>query len=300
MSQKLDSQFLVGSFPPLVTPFHNEEVDYEEYGKLVATQSAAGSNGVVVTGTTGEPSSLTVRERIRLYEVAVEASGRGTLVIAATGTQSFAETKLLTMSAEAAGADGVMVVTPYYVKPPQRALVQFYKEVCKTTSLPVLGYHIPGRTGVRMEPETVEAVFYEADNFVGIKHSSYDLVWVTEVIARCGSDFRMLVGVEELSMPMLAIGACGLVNAAANVVPEMIKSLYSAVAVGHLQTARQLHYDMYPINSAVFWDTNPIAVKYMMFRLGLLSSYQVRPPLLPATEELQTRLRTLLEDMGLT
>ena len=285
---------LRGSYPPLVTPFHDGEVDLDAYANLVEHQVAEGSHGIVVNGTTAEPSTLTTEERARLVTVAVEAAAGRIPVVAATGSQSHAETVWLTEQATEAGADAVLIVTPYYLKPPQRGLVEFFADVGGRTDLPVLLYHIPGRTAVAVTVETVEAIAERLPSFVGMKHAVNDLGFVSDVLPRVGKGFRIFVGLEELSLPMLAVGATGLMNAVGNLVPGKVAALYDAVAAGSLEQARAIHDQLYELNRSVFYDTNPIPMKYMMRRLGLLPANEHRLPMVPADAALEARLDDVL------
>lgn len=290
---------LVGSFPPLITPFVDGDVDYDTYARLIHWHVREGSHGVVVTGTTGEPSTLTLDERSRLVATAVEAAAGRIEVVAATGTESLPATLELSRRAVDAGASALLVVTPYYSKPPQRALVDYFDAVGQMTELPLLMYHIPGRTGINVDPDTVADIADRIDSFVGVKHSAYDLLWLTEVLASTPDGFRVFVGVEELSFPMLAVGATGLVNAAANVAPARIAHLYDLVRVGDLAAARAEHFALFKLNQAVFWDTNPIAVKFLMRHLGHIENNDHRLPMVPATAQLERRLVALAHDLAL-
>lgn len=296
---ELAHDFLRGSYPPLVTPFRNGEVDLDTFASLVEYQIAGGSHGITVNGTTAEPSTLTIEERDRLVRVAVDVAAGRVPVVAATGSQSHAETVWLTGQAADAGADAVLVVTPYYVKPPQRGLVEYYRDLGARTDLPLLVYHIPGRTAVEVLPETLEQIAAAAPTFVGMKHAVNDLGYVTDARRRLGDAFRIFVGLEELSLPMLAVGATGMMNAVANVAPAEIAALYEAVASGDLDGALKRHDALFELNRAVFWDTNPTPIKYLMRRLGLLPSNEHRLPMMPATPELEARLDALIERTGL-
>jgi 4-hydroxy-tetrahydrodipicolinate synthase len=296
----LDDRFLRGSYPPLITPFKDGAVDYETYAALVEYQIAEGSHGIVVNGTTSEPSTLTAEERARLVRVAVEASRRRIPVVAATGSQSHAETVWLTEQAVSAGADAVLVVTPYYIRPPQRGLVEYFVDVGRRTALPFLIYHIPGRAAVSVELDTMERIAERLPTLVGIKQAVNDLGFVSQLLDRFGPEFRVFVGLEELSFPMLAIGASGLMNAVGNLAPRKVARLYEAVARGALDEARRLHYELFELNRAVFWDTNPIPIKYMMKRLGLIAANEHRLPMVPAEKALAVRLDAVLERAKLT
>ncbi len=291
---RLEHSFLRGSYPPLVTPFRSGEVDYETYASLVERQIQEGSHGIVVNGTTGEPSTLTVQERNRLVEVAVKAARGRIPVVAATGSQSHAESVELTLAAEKAGAAAVLVVTPYFIRPPQRGLVEYYLDVGRRTDLPLLIYHIPGRAAVDLKAETIAQIADGLPTLVGIKHAANDLGLVTALLTKLGPDFRVFVGLEELSFPMLAVGASGLMNAVGNLAPRRIADLYRAVAEGDLEEARRLHESLFELSQAIFFDTNPIPIKYMMMRMGLLPTEEHRLPMVRATSELAERLDGVL------
>jgi 4-hydroxy-tetrahydrodipicolinate synthase len=295
----LADDLLRGSYPPLVTPFRDGEVDYDAYASLVERQISGGSHGITVNGTTAEPSTLTMQERDELVRVAVEVADGRVPVVAATGSQSHAETAALTVHAAAVGADAVLIVTPYYVKPPQRGLVEYYRDLGARTALPLLVYHIPGRTAVDVPPATLEQIAEAAPTFVGLKHAVNDLGYVSDVRRRLGDDVRIFVGLEELSLPMLAVGATGLMNAVGNVAPAEVAALYESVAAGDLEAARKQHDALFELNQAVFWDTNPIPIKYLLKRLGVLPTNEHRLPMMPATRELEARLDDLLQRSGL-
>jgi 4-hydroxy-tetrahydrodipicolinate synthase len=291
---------LRGSYPPVVTPFRDGRVDVETFALLVERQVRLGSHGIVVAGTTGEPSSLTVAERAELLRVAVKVVARRIPIVAATGSQSLAETVELTLQAEQAGADAVLVVTPYYIRPPQAGLIEYFVEVGRRTSLPLLIYHIPGRAAVSVTVDTVARIADRLPSLVGIKHAVNDLEFVSEVLARCGRDFRVFCGLEALSLPMLVVGGAGVMNAVGNLVPDRVAALCEAVASGRLTDARRLHDELFELNQAIFFDTNPIPLKYMMARLGLLPSPEVRLPLVPIGDDARRhRLDEVLRRAGL-
>src|SRR5262249_237114 len=287
---KLESNFLRGSYTPVVTPFRDGKIDFDKYAELIERQVREGSHGVVVNGTTAEPSSLTILERCELVKVAVEASGRRIPVVAATGSQSLAETIELTERSEQAGADAVLVVTPYYIKPPQRGLAEYFVEIGKRTSLPVMIYHIPGRAAVSISAATVAGIAERLPNLVGLKHAANDLEFLTQTLLLLRPAFPIFCGLEALSLTMLVIGAAGLMNAVGNLAPTRVAALYDTVASSDLQKARELHYELFELNQAIFLDTNPIPVKYMMWRMGLLENAEVRLPLLELTGEQKRRL----------
>jgi 4-hydroxy-tetrahydrodipicolinate synthase len=274
---RLDTNALKGSFPPVVTPFKDDgSVDYDTYAKLIDFHAKGGSAGVVVTGTTGEPSVLTPDERTELLKVAIRAANKRIQVVAATGTQNHADTVTMTTAAEKAGADALLIVTPYFIRPPQRGLEAYYLDLCRRTDLPVMIYHIPGRAAVNVTAETVARIADAAPNLVGIKHAVNELALVSDLIAKLGTEFRIHVGLEDLSFPMVCLGAHGLMNAVGNLLPGKVQELYAATARGDLARGRALHYELWELNQAIFFDTNPIPMKYMMLRMGL--SAQRKPP----------------------
>jgi 4-hydroxy-tetrahydrodipicolinate synthase len=296
---KLPKNFLRGSIPPLITPFKNGKVDYDAYAGLVEFQVKNGSHGILITGTTSEPSTLTVAERDRCVDVAVEASRGKIPIVAATGSQSMVESLALQQHAEAAGADALLIVTPYYIRPPQRGLVAYYTELAKQTRLPWMIYHIPGRAAVAVTLDSLTELNKKCPNFVGMKHAVDDLDFVSQCLDRFGMDFRIFVGLEDLSFPMMAVGACGLMNAVGNLMPRQLARMCEAVWKGDLNNARKIHYQLFEINQAVFYDTNPIPMKYMMKRLGIIPRNEHRFPMVPATKKLEKRLDGVLRRAGL-
>lgn len=290
---------LKGSIPPLVTPFRGGAVDLDAYGRLVEWQVEGGSHGVLVNGTTSEPASLTTDERNRTVDTAVAAAAGRIPVVAATGSQSLWETRLLTDHAVEAGADALLIVTPYYTRPPQRGMVEYYLEITRDVPVPWMIYHIPGRTAVSVTVETVTEIKEKSPNFVGMKHASPDLDFVSDCLDAVGDDFRIFVGLEHLSFPMMTVGACGLMNAVGNIRPGDLAEMCEAVWAGDLVAGRALHRKLHEVNKAVFFDINPIPMKYMMKRLGILPDNEHRLPIVPATPELERRLDGVLARAGL-
>jgi len=290
---------LKGSIPPLATPFRNGEVDYDAYARIVEFHIENGSHGLLVNGTTAEPATLTLDERNRLVDVAVKVARNRVPVVAATGSQSLAETQALTEHAAKAGADALLIVTPYYTRPPQRGLVRYYLELARISDLPWMVYHIPRRTAVTVTIETLKELREQSRTFVGMKHAVNDLDFASECLGTLGQDFKIFVGLEELSFPMMAVGACGIMNAAANVYPKALSEMCEAIWTGNLVMAQSLHHKLFDLNRSVQFDTNPIPVKYMMKRLGLLANNEHRLPMAPALPELEKRLDEVLLRTGL-
>lgn len=294
-----DLEKIKGSIPPVVTPFRNGDVDFQAYAGLIDFQITEGSHGVLVNGTTAEPSTLTVAERNRLVDIAVETANGKVPIVAATGSQSLAETEVLTRHAVNAGVDALLIVTPYYIRPPQRGLIEYYLSLASQHEVPWMIYHIPGRTAVSVTLDTMCELRDKSAHFVGMKHAVNDLGFVTECFAALGDDFKIFVGLEELSFPMMTIGACGLMNAVGNLRPDVLSKMCEAVWQSDLQSGRDLHQRLLEVNQAVFYDTNPIPIKYMMKKLGLMPTNEHRLPMVPATPELEKKLDAVLERAGL-
>jgi len=292
------SQALKGSIPPVITPFSDNEIDLASYKKLIEFHIEEGSHGILVNGTSAEPSTLTVKERNQLVDVAIVTANKSVPIVAATGSQSLLETKALTYHAVAAGADALLIVTPYYIKPPQRGIIEYYIEVTKDVDIPWMIYHIPGRAAVSITLETIKELKERSPNFAGMKHAVNDLGFVSRCLATF-PDFKIFVGLEELSFPELAIGAVGLMNAVGNLRPHILAEMCQAVWDNDLEKGKALHHQLFELNESVFYDTNPIPIKYMMKRMGLLLSNEHRLPMSPATPELEKRLDGVLERAGL-
>src|SRR5690606_20962467 len=199
------------------------------------------THGILVNGTTAEPSTLTLGERNELVTLAVRTAAGRVPVVAATGSQSLAESRKLTEHAVDAGADALLIVTPYYVRPPQRGLVAYYLELAHGHGVPWMIYHIPGRTAVSVTLDTVKALKDQSEHFVGMKHAVNDLGFASECLHALGTDFKIFVGLEELSFPMMAVGACGLMNAVGNLQPATLAAMCDAVRDNDFGTARELH-----------------------------------------------------------
>lgn len=282
---KLDPGFLRGSYTPLVTPFRNGKVDFDRFTRLIERQIREGSHGIVVAGTTGEATSLSIQEREELFRTSVRTTAGRIPVVAGTGSGSYEETLELTAQAEKAGVDALLIVTPYYIRPPQGGMVEYFTRIASRTRLPLMIYHIPGRAAVSITAETVARIAEQAPNLAGLKHAVHELDLVSELLARLGSEFRIFCGLESLSLPMLAVGAAGVMNAVGNLDPARVAALCNAAASGNWDQARKLHFELFPLAQAIFLDTNPIPLKYMMSRLGLLDSPEVRLPLIALNGE---------------
>jgi 4-hydroxy-tetrahydrodipicolinate synthase len=293
-----DLSKLKGSIPPLITPFSSSAVDYEAYAGLVEFQIKKGSHGILVNGTTSEPSTLTTEERNKIVDMAISTNNGRLPIVAATGSQSLAESKILTRHAAEAGADALLIVTPYYIRPPQRGLIEYYLDVMDGIDVPWMIYHIPGRTAVSVTLDSVKELKDRSPNFVGMKHAANDLAFVSECLGAF-PDYLVFVGLEELSFPEMAIGAVGLMNAVGNLRPDLLSEMCEAVWDNDLTRGKKIHQRLLEINQSVFYDTNPIPIKYMMKRLGIIPKNHHRLPMMPAEPALEKRLDGVLERAGL-
>jgi len=290
---------LKGSFVPLVVPFDEGAVDFEAYANLCECQIAKGSDGLLVNATSGEPTTLTLEERARLVEVARDTAAGRVPVVAGTASQSHAETVTLIERYQSLDVDAVLVVTPYYCSPPQRALIAYFADVTSRTDKPVLIYHIPGRAAVRLTADTLVAIKDRAENLVGLKNTDADMAMVTDVLRRLGDDFRIFSGAEAVTLPMLALGAVGAMLSASNIVPDKVARLCALHAEGDSEGARALNETLSELFDAISFEPAPIPTKYMTRRVGAIPTNEHRLPLMAASEELEARLDEVLRRVGL-
>jgi 4-hydroxy-tetrahydrodipicolinate synthase len=292
-----DPTSIRGAITPLVTPFHADgALDLEAVGQLVEWQLAEGSHGISVGGSTGEPTSQTVAERIAVMRVAAAAVDDRVPFLPATGTARIDETLELTAEAERLGAAAALVVTPYYGRPTQEGLFAWYSTVASTfPDLPLIVYNVPFRAAVDIAPETVGRLRRAHENIVGIKETTRDFEHVSHVLAECGTDFIALSGIELLCYPMLVLGGAGHLSCVGNFAPRPVAELYDAFAEGDHERARRLHYELHPLVEAAFIETNPAPAKLAMELLGLLPSSFARPPLAPLSQANRRRVAEILD-----
>jgi 4-hydroxy-tetrahydrodipicolinate synthase len=286
-----------GSIVAIVTPFKKGRLDEQALGNLVEWQIAQGTDGIVPCGTTGESATLTHEEHNRVIEIAVEAANGRVPVIAGTGSNSTAEAIQITQHAKKVGADAALLITPYYNKPTQEGLYLHYKAVAEKVALPIVLYNIPGRTCVNLLPETVERLS-KIKNIVAIKEGASSIAQVCEIIERCGDKMTVLSGDDGLTLPMLAVGAKGVITVTANIEPAGMAMMMDAFEKGDLERAKQLHYQMYPLFSILFIETNPIPVKTALALMGKTSG-ELRLPLCPMGEDNLEKLKKHLKEYGL-
>jgi 4-hydroxy-tetrahydrodipicolinate synthase len=280
-------------FTALVTPFRDGRLDENAYRELVRSQTAAQIEGLIVCGSTGETPALTAEERDRLLDLALElCRGTTTQVWVGTGTNSTQDSIERTRRAEERGAQGAMIVAPFYNKPTQEGLYQHFARVAEATRLPLIAYNVPGRTGVNVLPETVARVA-GLGRYAAIKEASGSLDQVSDLRALC--DLTVLSGDDSLTLPMLALGATGVVSVVSNLLPEAVRRLVTRWEAGDVEGARREHYALLPVFRAAFWETNPAPIKMLLHLDGRMTP-ETRLPLVPASAALRPRLEAVLRE----
>jgi len=286
-----------GAITAIVTPFKDNRVDEEAFRELIEFQIAGGIDGIVPCGTTGESSTLSHEEHDRVIEIVIDAVKKRVPVIAGTGSNSTDEALRLTRHAYEAGADGALMVCPYYNRPTQEGLYQHFKIIAETIPIPIVPYNIPGRTGVNLLPETV-ARLSKIDNIVGIKEASGSLRQMNDVVSLCGDDFAVLSGDDYFTLPLLLLGGKGVVSVISNVAPADMAALIDSFTAGDIKRARQLHDKMVPLIDALFLETNPVPVKAALAVMGKIS-YDVRLPLYKMSDGNYEKLKNAMRNYGL-
>ncbi|OPY69060.1 MAG: 4-hydroxy-tetrahydrodipicolinate synthase [Syntrophorhabdus sp. PtaU1.Bin050] len=289
---------LKGIYTALVTPFKNYDVDEETLKRLIELQLKGGADGIVPCGTTGEAATLSYEEHVRVVELAVKYVNGAVPVVAGTGSNSTKETIELTESAKKAGANMCLLTTPYYNKPTQEGLYRHYKKVAEDVDMPLVLYNIPGRTGINMIPETV-AKLAEIPNIIGIKEASGSLVQVAEIDRLARGKITIMSGDDNLFLPMMSVGAVGVISVVSNVMPAELKALYRAfLEEKNIGKAKELNSGLLPLMQAMFVETNPIPVKETLYHMGLIEK-EFRLPLCPLSEGSSRFLKDVLKGYGL-
>ncbi|HWN83003.1 MAG TPA: 4-hydroxy-tetrahydrodipicolinate synthase [Candidatus Udaeobacter sp.] len=284
-----------GATAAIVTPFRGGQLDGPALRAVTRHLLAGGIDGIVVVGSTGEGATLTPEERRRALELVLEEAKGRAFVIAGTGTNATDSTIQLTRSAKEAGADGVMLVTPYYNKPTPDGIVRHFEAVARAVELPIIAYNVPSRTGMNLTPATA-ARLARIPQVVAIKEAAGSLDQTTELVL--GSSLTVIAGDDSLTVPMMAVGAKGVISVVANLIPGDVKALVSAMAKGDYETARRLHLRLYPLTKAMFIETNPGPVKHALALLGLVKD-ELRLPLVPVSEATGREIEGALRSYGL-
>jgi 4-hydroxy-tetrahydrodipicolinate synthase len=288
---------LKGAITAIVTPFKNGLVDEEAYRALVERQINEGIHGIVPCGTTGESATLSHGEHKQVVEICIDQVKKRVPVIAGTGSNNTAESLELTRHAEAAGADYALMITPYYNKPTQEGLYQHYKTVAGATKIPIVVYNVPGRTSLNLLPETM-ARLATIPHVVGLKDATGDLKQGAKTLELCGEKITVLSGDDFTVLPLLAIGGKGVISVVSNVTPADMAGMCNAFFKGDLEGARKIHYKMWPLMEAMFYETNPTPAKTALKLMGKITG-EVRQPLCSMSAANEEKLRGVLKNYGL-
>lgn len=286
-----------GAIVAIVTPFKNGQIDEEALRNLIEFQIQNGTDAIVPCGTTGESSTLSHEEHNRVVEITIDAVRKRVPVIAGTGSNSTDEAYHLTKHAYDMGADGAMMVCPYYNRPTQEGLYEHFRVIAESVPIPIVVYNIPGRTGVNLMPETV-ARLSKISNIVGIKEASGSLKQMQDVISLCPSDFNVVSGDDFFTLPLLLLGGKGVISVVSNVAPADMSSMIDAFQKGDIAEARRLHYKMTPLVDALFLETNPVPVKAALSMMGKIN-YEVRLPMCKMSEANYEKLKNVMKNYGL-
>jgi len=287
-----------GSCVALVTPMKDGRIDEEKLRELVEWHVREGTQALVPCGSTGEAATLKQEEYLRVLRAVVDQSKKRLPVIAGVSGNATWKVSEIFQEVAGLGVDAALVLVPYYNKPTQGGLLEHFKVVARSAKLPIVVYNIPGRTGVNLLPATLVRLARECSNIVAVKEASGNLDQVSEIVGTAPSGFVVLSGDDSLTLPMMSVGARGVVSVVANILPKDTSQLCRAYLDGCLQEAQKLHGKLYPVIKALFIETNPIPVKAAMEFLGLCRS-EIRLPLTPLSPESQKKLVPVLEDYGL-
>ncbi|MEE8330078.1 MAG: 4-hydroxy-tetrahydrodipicolinate synthase [Thermodesulfovibrionia bacterium] len=285
-----------GSIVAIVTPFKNGKVDEKALNDLIEWHISEGTNAVVPCGTTGESATLDYDEHYRVIELTVNAVKGRVPVIAGTGANSTDETIMMTEKAKKLGADGALLVTPYYNKPTQEGLYRHYKKIAEEVDIPIVLYNVPSRTGINLLPQTVERLS-EIKNIVGIKEATGDMKQVSEVIRLCGDKITVVSGDDFTTLPLMALGGKGAISVSANVAPRDVADMCRAWEEGNIEQARRLHFRLEPLNQAMFIETNPLPAKTALNMMGKIQE-EFRLPLCPMSDKNKEKLKKILINQG--
>ena len=283
-----------GSIVALITPFKNGEVDYEALARLIDFHVENGTDAILVCGTTGESPTLTFEEHDRVVEFAVKHAKGRIKVIAGTGANATHEAVHLTAHAKEVGADAALLVVPYYNKPTQEGIYRHFATVAEEVDIPIILYNIPSRTGVEISVDTVYRLVSKYPNIVGSKESTPNMDRISEMRKRLGDTFAILSGDDSLTLPMMALGAKGVISVANNVVPKEVKALTRYALEGNFKKAREIHYELYDLFKVLFIETNPIPVKTACWMMGMCEK-EFRLPLCGMKPENEKKLRETLK-----
>ena len=286
-----------GSLVAIVTPFVNGKLDEKRFNSLLEFQIKNGTSGIVPCGTTGESATLSLKEHERVVEITVQTVAGRVPVIAGAGSNNTAEAIRLTRYAKSAGADGVLLISPYYNKPTQKGIYLHFKAIAEEVDIPIVLYNIASRTGINIEPDTV-AKLAQIKNIVAIKEASGNLSQMAQIVKVCGDNIALISGDDALTLPVLSIGGIGVISVVANIVPAQTAQLIKLFEDGKIKEAREVYYQLLPLVKAMFIETNPGPVKQALGMMGKISP-ELRLPLSPMLPDNEEKLRQVLKEYRL-
>ena len=282
----------------LITPFNFKGVDFEAYGRLIDDQIANGIDALVVLGTTGEASTMSHEEKVETIKFAIKKINKRVPVIVGTGSNCTATAIQNSIEAEKLGADMLLVVTPYYNKCTQEGLIAHYAQIAGSVNIPIIAYNVPGRTGVNSLPKTIKALA-QIPNMVAVKEASGNISQIASVVSEVrGSDFKEYSGDDGIILPVMSLGADGLISVASNVIPKQMVDMVHAVQNGNIKTAQDLFFKYRPLMEIMFCETNPIPVKFACSKLGYGENLP-RLPLTPISESGKVKVLDEMYNVGL-
>lgn len=287
-----------GAYTALVTPFQDGKIDEDRFRAHIEWQITEGIHGLVPCGTTGESATLTHDEHKEAIRICVDQANKRVPVLAGAGSNNTKEAVHLTQFAKEAGADGVLLISPYYNKPTQEGIYQHFKYIADTISIPMVLYNVPGRTGSNIMPSTVARLHKDIPQIVGIKEATGNLIQVSDLIEQCGTSLNVLSGDDFTLLPLLSIGGAGVISVVSNLLPNKMANLCNAWNKGDIPTARKLHFEMQPLNRAMFMESNPIPVKTALALQGKMDT-DFRLPMVPLADENLEKLKAIMADSGL-
>ncbi|MGB0409860.1 MAG: 4-hydroxy-tetrahydrodipicolinate synthase [Opitutales bacterium] len=295
----MNSKQFSGVFTALATPMQDGVVDYASLEKLVAHQLTGGIDGLVSVGTTGESPTLDSAEHIEVVRATVQAAGGKVPVYAGTGSNATIEAVELTRKAEGAGADGFLVVAPYYNKPSQKGLFQHFSAIAEATEKPIILYSIPSRCGIEISVDVAARLYETYPHVCCMKAAEGSCEKVTEYVRTLGSDYAVMSGDDGLTLPFMSAGASGLISVASNLVVSPLVEMVKAANANDYASARAAFLKYYPFFKAIFLEPNPVPIKYCLQKAGIIASDEVRLPLAPLTPETRATLDALMAELSL-
>lgn len=289
---------LKGSYVALVTPFKNNEIDYNSLEKLIDFQIENKSDGILFCGTTGESPALASDEKERLLRFGIKRINKRIPVMMGTGTNNLQHTISATIKAQEWGIDYALVITPYYNKPTQKGLYQYLKAVAESTSIPIVIYNVPGRTGVNITAATTIKLANEFENIVGIKEASGDLDQLSRIVKNTDNDFSVMSGEDALNLPIMSCGGDGVISVTANILPQKLHDLVVLCSKEQYSDALKIHQELIEINNALFIETNPIPVKESLYMMKMIER-ELRLPLCYMEDDNLALLKEVLRNYNL-